>query len=153
VRRTRFLLALLLALLLFMGWTSSPTVSLALTRQQAVARAAVDATVHGQVAWSRVESKLVTYREWNGMLIPRVPGFGASDVPNPDALYWVVAYLGPLTPVSADYCEWVIRVFAADERAPSPDYGASTCGRGGWQWSFSVLPDHSWFRPDALRGE
>jgi hypothetical protein len=40
---------------------SSPTVPLVLSRQQAIERAAPAATVNGKVAWTRVESKLITY--------------------------------------------------------------------------------------------
>jgi len=150
----RFLLVLLSAVLFvalaFFIWTSSPIVPLTLTRQQGVDRAAVDATVDGQVTWTRVDSKLVTYGEWRRLFSS--PSSHAKDDTNPDALFWVVAYLGRLIPFESPsyHCDWVIRVFAADERAPAT-FGASMCGQGGWQWKFVVLPDRSWFRLDGLR--
>jgi hypothetical protein len=140
---------LLLACVIFFIWTSSPSVPLTLTRQQAIDRAAVDATVDGSVTWTRVESKLVTYAEWRRLFsIPTV----AADTTNPDSLFWIVAYLGRLVPVESlsYHCDWVMRVFAADERAPAT-FGASTCGQGGWQWDFVFLPDHSWGRLDGIR--
>ena len=150
----RFLLVVLSAVLFvalaFFIWTSSPIVPLTLTRQQAVDRAAVDATVDGQVTWTRVDSKLVTYGEWRRLF--SLSSSHAKDDTNPDALFWVVAYLGRLIPFESPsyHCDWVIRVFAADERAPAT-FGASMCGQGGWQWEFVVLPDRSWFRLDGLR--
>jgi hypothetical protein len=146
----RFLLVVLSPLLLagvvFFIWTSSPTVALTLTRQQAIDRAAVDATVDGQITWTRMESKLVRYAEWRELI--SVPTYG-EDTTNPDSLFWVVAYLGRFVPIeSATYqCQWVMRVFAADGRAPET-FGASMCGQGGWQWDFVLLPDHSWGRLD-----
>jgi hypothetical protein len=142
--------AILLTAAIFLIWTSSPTVPLTLTRQQAVDRAAVDATVDGQVGWTRTESKLVTYAEWRRLF--SAPSSHVKDDTNPDALFWMVAYLGRLVPFeSASYhCEWVIRVFAADARVPAT-FGSSMCGQGGWQWEFVVLPDHSWWRLDGLR--
>jgi hypothetical protein len=64
VRKLFFVpLALVAATIIYMVWSSSPTVPLTLTRQQAIARAATDATVSGKVVWTEVESKLVTYGE------------------------------------------------------------------------------------------
>jgi hypothetical protein len=152
VRRSLLVLlsAVLLGAIAFFAWTSSPTVPLTLTRQEAIDRAAVDATVEGQVAWTRVESKLVTYAEWRRVF--SAPSSHAKDTINPEALFWIVAYLGRLVPVeSPSYrCDWVIRVFPADERVPAT-FGASMCGQGGWQWEFAVLPDHSWARLDVFR--
>jgi hypothetical protein len=145
------LVGVVIPLVLVLVWTSSPTVPLTLSRNQAIERAALDATVKGELLWTRVESKLVTYREWTRVLhLPPSGSRGHKDTMDPDALYWIVAYLGPLAPVeSPSYrCDWVIRVFAADGRAPET-FGASMCGKGGWQWGFAVLPDHSWWRLGA----
>lgn len=113
MRKLLFLpLALVAAITIYMVWTSSPTVPLTLTRQQAIARAATDATVSGEVCWTQVESKLVTYREWN-----RPSAFKATrgyvDNTDPDSLVWVVAYLGSMVSVSPD-CEWLVRAVRAD---------------------------------------
>jgi hypothetical protein len=137
----------------FMVWSSSPAIPLTLSRQQAVEQAAVDATVKNEIAWTRVESKLVTYREWTRVIGIPTSGRGAREEMNPDALFWVVAYLGPLVSMEGPgyRCDWVLRVFAADQRAPAT-YGASMCGMGGWRWEFAVLPDRSWWRLEDLRG-
>ena len=146
LRSSLFVLAgLAVAGALLLVWTSSPNVPLTLTRREAIERASVDATVGGRVMWTRVESKLATYREWTRLL--HMPPTGDEDPLNPDALFWVVAYVGLLATVDtpAYRCEWVIRVFAADGRTPAT-YGASTCGQGGWQWPFALLPDRAWWR-------
>jgi len=55
VRKLLFVpLALVAAVTVYMVWSSSPTVPLTLTRQQAIERAAPDATVSGRVAWTQV---------------------------------------------------------------------------------------------------
>ena len=144
-------LALVAAIAILMVWSSSPTVPLTLTRQQAIARAATDATVRGKVVWTLVGSKLVTYGEWY-RLFGLTPSLGYVDTTDPDALVWVVAYLGPMVSVSPDYCEWAVRAFRADGRIVS-DWGASLCGKGRWPSGFDLLPDRSWFRLDDLRGD
>lgn len=145
-------LAVVSAIAMYMVWTSSPTVPLTLARQEAIDRAAVDATVDGRVAWTRLESKLVTYREWQGPF-GLSGGLGYPDTRDPDTLYWAVAYLGPMTAMdSPSYrCQWVVRIFAADRRAPDPDDGADVCGQGGWRFEFALLPDRSWWRPGDWR--
>lgn len=151
----RFLALALIGIVAFivivMVWTSSPTVLLTLSREQAIERAALGATVNGERMWTRVESKLVTYREWTRLLHGLPAGsLGYQDTMDPDALFWIVAYLGPLVPIETPSyrCDWVIQIYAADERAPAT-YGASMCGKGAWQWGFAVLPDRSWWRLGA----
>ncbi len=151
MRKLLFVPLALVAAIIYVVWSSSPTVPLTLTRQQAIARAATDATVSGEVRWTQVESKLVTYREWN-RLSPFTPTFGYVDTTDPDSLVWVVAYLGPMVSVSPDYCEWVVRAFRADSRIAT-DWGASQCGKGQWPSGFDLLPDRSWFRLDDMRGD
>ena len=152
VRRLLFVpLALVAAITFSMVWSSSPTVPLTLTRQQAIARAASDATVSGKVAWTHVETKLVTYGEAD-RLFAITPGLGYVDRTDRDALVWVVAYLGPMVSIGADYCEWAVRAFRADGRIAS-DWGASLCGNGQPPSGFDLLPDRSWFRLDDLRDD
>jgi hypothetical protein len=144
-------LAIAAAITIYMVWSSSPTVPLTLTRQRAIARAATDATVSGNVLWTRVESKLVTYGEWD-RVFGLTAGRGYVDTTDRDALVWVVAYVGPMLSVSVDYCEWAMRAFRADSRIAS-DWGASSCGPGQRPWGFALLPDRSWFRLDELSGD
>jgi hypothetical protein len=152
VRKLLFVpLALVAAITILMVWSSSPTVPLTLTREQAIARAATDATVRGKVVWTQVESKLVTYGEWD-RLFGLTPSFGYVDTTDRDALVWVVAYLGPMVSMSPDYCEWAVRAFRADGRIVT-DWGASSCGKGQRPSGFDLLPDRSWFRLDDLRGD
>lgn len=138
-------LALVAAITVYMVWSSSPTVPLTLTRQEAIERSAPDATFSGKVAWTQVESKLVTYGEAGDRLFRLTPGFGYVDPTDRDALVWVVAYLGPSR--SASFCEWTVRAFRADGRIAT-DWGASLCGQGRWPSSFDLLADRSWFRLD-----
>jgi hypothetical protein len=152
VRKLLFVpLALVAAIIISMAWSSSPTVALTLTRQQAIARAATDATVSGKVVWTQVETKLVTYGEWD-RVFGLTPGRGYVDTIDRDALVWVVAYLGPMVSMSVDYCEWAVRAFRADSRIAS-DWGASSCGKGQRPSGFELLPDRSWFRLDDLRSD
>lgn len=144
-------LALIGAISLYGVWGSSPTIPLALTRQRAIARAAPEATVRGSIVWTQVESKLLTYREWN-WLAPFTPGLGYVDTTDKDALLWVVAYRGPMVSSSPDYCEWSLLAFPADSRI-SGDWRASVCSKGQWPATFNLLPDRSWLRLDALRGD
>ena len=139
-------LGLVAAVTVYMVWSSSPTVPLTLTRRQAIERAAPDATVSGRVAWTHVESKLLTYAEWDRVFGPR-SGRGQIETTDPDALIWVVAYLGPMVSMSIDYCEWAVRAFRADGRIAT-DWGASMCGKGQRPWGFDLLPDRGWFRLD-----
>jgi hypothetical protein len=142
-------LALVAAMTVYLVWSSSPSVPLTLTRDQAIARAATDATVHGKIAWTRVESKLVTYGESRRLF--GLPGLGYVDQTDPDALVWLVAYVGPMVSVGADYCEWTIRAFRADSRIGT-DWSASLCGKGQRPSDIDLFPDRSWFRLDDLRG-
>jgi hypothetical protein len=152
VRKPLFVpLALVAAIIISVVWSSSPTVALTLTRQQAIARAATDATVSGKVVWTQVETKLVTYGEWD-RVFGLTHGRGSADTMDRDALVWVVAYLGPMVSMSADYCEWAVRAFRADSRIAT-DWGASSCGKGQRPSGFYLLPDRSWFRLDDLRGD
>ena len=144
-------LALAAAITISVVWSSSPTVALTLTRQQAIARAATDATVRGRVVWTQVETKLVTYGEWDRVFGLTLGG-SYVDTTDRDALVWVVAYLGPMLSMSVDYCEWAVRAFRADSRIAS-DWGASSCGKGQRPSGFELLPDRSWFRLDDLRGD
>lgn len=137
--------------IVYMVWSSSPTVPLTLTRQQAIARAATDATVSGKLAWIQVESKLVTYAEWSRIL-PLTPSFAYVDTTDRDALVWVVAYFGPMDPTKGPNCEWAIRAFRADGRIAT-DWSASLCGGGELPSAFETVPDRSWFRLDDLRGD
>lgn len=139
-------LTLVATISVYMVWSSSPTVPLTLTRQEAIERSALDATDSGRAAWTHVESKLVTYAEW-GRMLGRTPGLGQTDTTDPDALIWVVAYRGPMVSMSLDYCEWAVRAFRADGRIAS-DWGASMCGKGQRPWGFDLLPDRGWFRLD-----
>jgi hypothetical protein len=150
VRKLLLLLAFVAAITIYMVWSSSPTVPLTLTRGQAIARAAMDATVSGKVVWTQVESKLVTYGEAR-RLFPFASG-RSEDTTDQDALVWVVAYVGPMVSMSTDYCDWAVRAFRADRRIAS-DWGASSCGPGQRPWGLGLLPDRSWFRFDDLRGE
>jgi hypothetical protein len=143
-------LVLVAAITISVVWSSSPTVPLTLTRQQAIARAATDATVSGTVVWTQIESKLVTYGEWD-RVFGFTPGLGYVDTTDRDALVWVVAYLGPMVSISPDYCEWAVRAFRADSSIAS-DWGGSSCGKGQWPSGFDLLPDRSWFRLNDLRG-
>lgn len=143
-------LALAAGITIAMVWSSSPTVPLTLTREQAIARAATDATMNGNVRWTDVRSKLMTYGDFN-RLFGWTPGLGYVDTTDRDALVWVVAYAGPLVSISSDYCEWVLRAFRADDRIAT-DWGASSCGKGQRPSAFDLLPDRSWFRLDDLRG-
>jgi hypothetical protein len=142
-------LALVAAITFSMVWSSSPTVPLTLTRQQAIERAASDATVSGKVAWSHVETKLVTYGEADRLFAMKT-GLDYVDSIDRDALIWVVAYRGPMVSIGADYCEWAVRALRADGRIAS-DWGASLCGKGQPPSGFDLLPDRSWFRLDDLR--
>ena len=144
-------LALVAAITISVVWSSSPTVALTLTREQAIARAATDATVSGKLVWTQVETKLVTYGEWD-RVFGVTPGRGYVGTTDRDALVWVVAYLGPMVSMSADYCEWAVRAFRADSRIAS-DWGASSCGKGQRPSGFDLLPDRSLFRLDDLRGD
>lgn len=143
--------ALVLAAVTWLVWTSSPSVPLTLARQEAIARAASGASVGGTPAWTRVESKLVTYGELGPLLL--TPGLGLRDPTDPHALVWMVAYRGRLPAIeSATYqCEWVIRAFPADHRLLE-SWEASLCGQGQWGWQFNLMPDRSWWRMDSLRG-
>jgi len=150
VRRLLFIpIAVVVLVTIYMTWTSSPSVPLALTREQAIARAAPDATTNGRVAWTQIESKLVTYGDWQRSF-GLTPGLGYLDTTDRDALIWVVAYIGPMVSVSPDYCEWVVRAFSADRRLPV-EWGAAQCGKGHWPSGLDFLPDRSWFRLDTLR--
>jgi hypothetical protein len=142
-------LALVAAITVYLVWSSSPSVPLTVTRDQAIARAASDATVHGKIVWTRVESKLVTYGESHRLF--GTPGLGYVDPTDPDALVWLVAYVGPMVSIGADYCEWVVRAFRADARIGT-DWSASLCGKGQWPSDIDLFPDRSWFRLDDLRG-
>ena len=144
-------LVLIAAVSIYGVWSSSPTVPLTLTRQQAIMRAAPEATVSGTITWTRVEAKLITYREWN-MIAPFTPGLGYVDTTDGGALVWVVAYRGPIVSVSPDYCEWSLLAFRADSRM-SPDWSASECGKGQWPVTFDLLPDRTWLRLDAFRSD
>jgi hypothetical protein len=124
--------------------SSSPTVPLMLSRQQAIERAAPAATVNGKVAWTRVESKLITYEQWR-RLFGLTPGLGYVDTTNPDALLWLIAYRGPMPSISVDYCSWALEAFPADGRM-FHDWGATECGPDGWPLRFDLLPDLSWWR-------
>lgn len=119
--------ALVLSAVTMRVLSSSPSVPLTLTRQEALARAA---TVSGAPAWTRVESKLVTYGELRPFLL--TPGL-SQDTTDPQTLVWLVAYRGRLPAIeSATYqCEWVMRAFAADDRMLST-WEASLCGQGEW---------------------
>lgn len=139
------------AIIVYMVWSSSPTVPLTLTREQAIARAAADATVGGNVAWTHVEPKLVTYAEWSRVL-PLEPSFGYVDTTDRDALVWVVAYFGTMDTTKSPNCEWAIRAFRADGRIAT-DWSASLCGGGELPSAFETVPDRSWFRLDDLRGD
>lgn len=146
MRRRVILLAagvIALSAVTYMVSTSSPTIALTLTRDAAIARAAVGAAVEGRPTWSRVESKLITYREWTRVLGST---YWSDPSISPDALFWVISYLGRLPEFESPtyQCEWVIRVFAAD-RAPR-EFGATMCGQGGWRWEFAVLADRAWWR-------
>jgi len=145
----RLLLSLVVVIVALTIWSSSPTVSLVLTREQAIARAAPDATLHGRLVWTHVDSKLITYREWNG-LASFTLGLGYSDPTDGDALVWVVSYDGPMLSVGADSCEWTLLAFAADGRMPR-DWRGSECGRGDRPSTFYMLVDRAWLRLDALR--
>lgn len=140
----KLLLAPLVLAAGIMVWSSSPTVPLTLTRQQAIARAATDATVNGKVGWTQVESKLVTYGEWD-RVFGITPGLGYVDTTDRNALIWVVSYVGPMVSTGANYCEWAVRAFRADSRIAT-DWGASLCGPGQRPSVFDLLPDRSWFR-------
>jgi hypothetical protein len=154
VRRLLLLLLLvplvaIVILTAYMVWTSSPSMPLTTTREQAILRATPDATTNGKLAWTRVESKLVTYADLGRSFPLPVGSFGYVDTTDRDALVWVVAYLGPMVSTGG-HCEWVLRVFPADSRMP-PDWSASECGRGHWPSGFDFLPDRSWFRADAFQ--
>jgi hypothetical protein len=147
MRRRRFLLVPAVLLVLIAGylvWSSSPTVPLILSRQQAIERAALSAMVNGTVAWTRVESKLIRYEEWRRLFAP-TPGLGYTDTTDANALLWVVAYRGPMPAISVDYCVWAFEVFPADARMPR-DWGATECGPEGWPMTFDLLPDLAWWR-------
>ena len=124
--------------------SSSPTVPLVLFRQQAIERAASAATVNGKVAWTRVESKLITYEQWR-RLFGLTPGLGYVDTTNPDALLWLIAYRGPMSSISVDYCAWALEAFPADGRM-FHDWEAAECGPDGSSLTFDLLPDLSWWR-------
>ena len=81
--------ALVIAVAVYLVWSSSPTVPLTLTRQQAIERAAPEATLSGRTVWTGVESKLLRCREWN-LLAPFTWGLGYVDTTDQDALVWVV---------------------------------------------------------------
>ena len=137
-------LSLVVAVVVYIVWSSSPNVPLVLSREDAIGRAAAEATRDGKRVWTRVESKLITYHEWNA--IARItPGLGYVDTTDPSALVWVVAYRGPMLSVSADFCEWSMLAFRADDRITS-DWSASECGQGERPRMFDLLPDRSWFR-------
>jgi len=136
--------ALLVVLAGYLISSSSPTVPLVMSRQQAIDRAASAATVNGTVAWTRVESKLITYEQWR-RLFGLTPGLGYVDTTNPDALLWIVAYRGPMHSISVDYCSWALETFPADGRM-SRDWEARGCGPDGWPLTFDLLPDLSWWR-------
>jgi hypothetical protein len=136
--------ALLVVLAGYLVSISSPTVPLVLSRQQAIERAAPAATVNGKVAWTRVESKLITY-EQSRRLFGFTPSLGYVDTTNPDALLWVVAYRGPMPSIGVGYCSWALEAFPADGRM-APEWGATECGPDGWPLTFDLLPDLSWWR-------
>jgi hypothetical protein len=142
-------LALVAGITVYLVWSSSPSVPLTVTRDQAIARAASDATVQGNLAWTRVESKLVTYGEARRLFL--TPSLNFVDPTDPDALVWLVAYVGPMVSISADYCEWGVRAFRADARIGT-DWSAKSCGKGHWPSDIDLFPDRSWFRLDDLRG-
>lgn len=133
---------------IYMVWSSAPTVPLTLTREEALSRARQRDMSGGHVPWTRVESKLATYRELR--LILGMPVFGGNrghePVPDPDALYWVVAYAAAPVPPPAYACQWGELAFAADARGPSKEFSMSTCGEGSWRSEFDLLPDHAWWR-------
>ncbi len=152
VRKLLFVpLIFIAAITVCMVWSSSPTVPLILTRQQAIERAATDATVSGKLLWTHVESKLVRYGEWN-RVFPFTGTFGYVDTTDRDALVWLVAYFGPMGPTMSPNCDWAIRAFRADGRIAT-DWGASLCGGGQLPSDFELLPDRSWFRLDDPRGD
>jgi len=103
--------------------------------------------VGGRVSWSNVQSKLVTYHEWND--VARLASGAATDATNTDALVWVVAYDGPMT--GSFDCQWTLVAVAADGRI-SDQWQADECGNGNWPSRFDLLVDRSWPRLEVLRG-
>jgi hypothetical protein len=84
----------------------------------------------------------VTYGESRRLF--GTPGLGYVDPTDPDALVWLVAYVGPMVSISADYCEWGVRAFRADARIGT-DWSAASCGKGQWPSDIDLFPDRSWF--------
>ena len=139
---------LAVALAMYLVWSSAPTVPLTLTREEALGRARQQDMSGGHVPWTRVESKLVTYRELRLVLgMPVFGGYrGDEPAPDPNALYWVVAYAAAPVPPPAYSCQWGEFAFAADDRGPTKQFSMSTCGEGSWRSEFDLLPDHAWWR-------
>jgi hypothetical protein len=111
-----------------------PTVS----RQEAIDRVVSRPPGKPSTA-TRVEAKLVQYKEWE-----RRQGGSRSYTTDPDTLVWVVAYVAPdITTRRGDPCAWAISVSAARPLAPGDNVGVFQCGPGTWPAWFAQLVDLS----------
>jgi hypothetical protein len=111
----------------------APTV----TRQQAIEHAAPTTRMGKPSTYTRVEAKLVLYKDWE-----RVMSNGKSFVTDPDTLVWVVAYTGTgITTRRGDICVWGVSVFAARPLEPENNVGVFACGTDAWPQAFDRLVD------------